>query len=650
MTKIIQRHDTAANWTSVNPVLAAGEMGVETDTNKFKFGDGTTAWADLAYAVGSVDAYTKAETDNLLNAKQDVLTSVSPLNISLYYPDSVQNIYEKFDTNTYSSIDNPAEFTLNNPADGYARVISISDMWTRKWELYFKLPIALNCGIGFKGNDSHKQYVNGNYAVWITSLSAGVSFKLSGWEANGNQKDITISDSTALLNGYIYLKIVKSSISTGSYDAVGKIYWSVDGVTYADTGLFLRNRLDSSEVLVGFCNPPSTSVVVDLTSVMFQYTPARKPYYKASINHATAASLGVVQPDNTTIVVDENGVISSVGGGGGSGTTLTSTDGTTTYSTLALGDTLAVMDGTLNANLNGLVNEVNTLASTVSTLENYVSTVEDTVSKKQDKLTAIKPIVIKTDGTLLVDLETSGTVVDNGDGSYTNPISTAGKTNWVKITPALDCIYTSDWEMIIPFKWDRNSNEASQTFIGGNSNTFIINIEDNNFRVWYNSAGYAGTNFLPSIGIKTWMKLKYNGGALQISFSTNGETYSNLTSHSRSTLSSHTETYFFGGAQSWQQDIRGGMFTIFFNEVKIYKGGVLQYDGIPAYSDTFQAISANPATTSSLGVVQPDGTSITVSETGVISGQDVKTFTGYSDTGTLVLKSINGVLQWVAEA
>lgn len=52
MTKIIQRHDTAANWTAVNPVLAAGEMGVETDTNKFKFGDGTTAWSGLAYAAG----------------------------------------------------------------------------------------------------------------------------------------------------------------------------------------------------------------------------------------------------------------------------------------------------------------------------------------------------------------------------------------------------------------------------------------------------------------------------------------------------------------------------------------------------------------------------------------------------------------------
>ena len=45
-----QRRDTAANWTSANPTLAAGELGIETDTSKFKTGDGTTAWTSLAYA------------------------------------------------------------------------------------------------------------------------------------------------------------------------------------------------------------------------------------------------------------------------------------------------------------------------------------------------------------------------------------------------------------------------------------------------------------------------------------------------------------------------------------------------------------------------------------------------------------------------
>lgn len=43
------RRDTAANWTSVNPTLALGEMGLETDTNKIKFGTGSTAWSSLPY-------------------------------------------------------------------------------------------------------------------------------------------------------------------------------------------------------------------------------------------------------------------------------------------------------------------------------------------------------------------------------------------------------------------------------------------------------------------------------------------------------------------------------------------------------------------------------------------------------------------------
>jgi hypothetical protein len=46
-----QRRDTAANWTSTNPTLASGEMGIETDTYKFKVGNGSTAWTSLPYSV-----------------------------------------------------------------------------------------------------------------------------------------------------------------------------------------------------------------------------------------------------------------------------------------------------------------------------------------------------------------------------------------------------------------------------------------------------------------------------------------------------------------------------------------------------------------------------------------------------------------------
>ena len=47
--KIQMRRDTAAAWTAANPTLAAGEMGLETDTTYYKIGTGSTAWTSLAY-------------------------------------------------------------------------------------------------------------------------------------------------------------------------------------------------------------------------------------------------------------------------------------------------------------------------------------------------------------------------------------------------------------------------------------------------------------------------------------------------------------------------------------------------------------------------------------------------------------------------
>lgn len=49
IVRIQLRRDTAANWTSADPVLAPGEIGLETDTDQFKIGDGSTVWSLLSY-------------------------------------------------------------------------------------------------------------------------------------------------------------------------------------------------------------------------------------------------------------------------------------------------------------------------------------------------------------------------------------------------------------------------------------------------------------------------------------------------------------------------------------------------------------------------------------------------------------------------
>jgi hypothetical protein len=59
VTQIQLRRGTAAQWTSANPTLAAGEQGWESDTNKVKIGNGSTAWNSLSYtATGTVTSIT----------------------------------------------------------------------------------------------------------------------------------------------------------------------------------------------------------------------------------------------------------------------------------------------------------------------------------------------------------------------------------------------------------------------------------------------------------------------------------------------------------------------------------------------------------------------------------------------------------------
>ena len=47
--RIQQRYDTAANWTTNDPVLLAGELGIEAGTGLIKIGDGTSSWSELSY-------------------------------------------------------------------------------------------------------------------------------------------------------------------------------------------------------------------------------------------------------------------------------------------------------------------------------------------------------------------------------------------------------------------------------------------------------------------------------------------------------------------------------------------------------------------------------------------------------------------------
>jgi hypothetical protein len=80
-TRMQQRRGTAAQWISTNggdgPVLNAGEIGFEVDTNKFKIGDGVNHWVDLNYFTDAEGAL--AEVTALIDGAPAALNTLNEL-------------------------------------------------------------------------------------------------------------------------------------------------------------------------------------------------------------------------------------------------------------------------------------------------------------------------------------------------------------------------------------------------------------------------------------------------------------------------------------------------------------------------------------------------------------------------------------------
>jgi len=151
MTTIKLRRDTAANWTSVNPILAEGEVGLETDTSQQKIGDGVTAWNNLPYLI-SYDSFdapivdyvaqtgtTWDETKLNYNSSSKVFTPMDTVANRNVYPITF-NVPSNVNIDAYSAIwkfyipNNKMFATLGSDIDNcccqiYAESGEIAQVW-----------------------------------------------------------------------------------------------------------------------------------------------------------------------------------------------------------------------------------------------------------------------------------------------------------------------------------------------------------------------------------------------------------------------------------------------------------------------------------------------------------------------------------------
>jgi len=78
-SKILLRRGTAAEWSSANPILGTGELGIETDTLKIKIGNGSSTWSQLSSYANVTPAQLTSQINSLISAAPATLDTLNEL-------------------------------------------------------------------------------------------------------------------------------------------------------------------------------------------------------------------------------------------------------------------------------------------------------------------------------------------------------------------------------------------------------------------------------------------------------------------------------------------------------------------------------------------------------------------------------------------
>jgi hypothetical protein len=136
-TKIQVRRDTSTNWTILNPGLSEGEIGFETNTGKFKIGNGSSAWSDLDYFLDSSDlsAYLTQASASTTYAK-------------IFNPNLVGTVMVYGDLIVDDDITTPWVAMDDGGSVGYSRPIADNDTQsgssTRRWTRVFAVNTTIS--------------------------------------------------------------------------------------------------------------------------------------------------------------------------------------------------------------------------------------------------------------------------------------------------------------------------------------------------------------------------------------------------------------------------------------------------------------------------------------------------------------------------
>lgn len=344
-----QKYDTSTNWATNNPILLAGEIGVESDTNKIKIGNGTSKWNNLEY-VGSneetitIDSELSTTSENpvqnkvitnALNTKAskddlnkylplkgspitDIASSQSPTAVSIMsnYSNNRLFMYKNFMETGYIDICNNSS---RQPT--YRSAMSTTD---NTWTSVEVIDDSGSTTSSFSQFENITDFVHYRYLFYI-SVTGKVK---EGYDSSGNYSDpMGFSDSSYVNTYHSSQFAVDDEEDIMVTTAGNKLYWTHSklvptlysiGIPMSEIDISIGNQqmvaydsvekvfvfLDALNGRIRISETDTTNNTMKLkhkfTNTAMKFTPADKDKFIATPQHYIVISAGKLKAFSKT--------------------------------------------------------------------------------------------------------------------------------------------------------------------------------------------------------------------------------------------------------------------------------------------------------------------------------------------------------------
>lgn len=430
-TRMQQRRGTAAQWTAANPILAAGEIGFETDTSKFKMGNGSSAWSALTYFANA------AELAAIIDGAPAVLNTLNELAAAIGDDPA-------FITTLNTAVGDVDEsLTLHTTAT--TSVHGVADMADLATKGYVDTAVgnaevdqSTLAGVGIDWNSTSEAFdIDSTVATKTYADGAVTTHSADTTSVHG------IADTSALALSATVATDISGAVSTHSADTTG-----VHGIadtsalatkTYADDAVSDHN--DETLNVHGIANTANLATKAyadaavsthnDDTTNVHGIADTSLLALKSEVAAVTKTSLGLANVDNTA---DSAKPVS-----------------TAQSTAIATAKAEAIADATsqVNALLTGAPAALNTLDELAAALgddANFAASVTTSLGLKVDSLT---PISQKTASYTLSSLTERDDLIEMGSSSaLTVTIPTDATLNF-PVGTSIDILQTSTGQVTI---------------------------------------------------------------------------------------------------------------------------------------------------------------------------------------------------------